>query len=134
MGEIAKKSQPISLARVAMASMAGTALEWYDFFLYGFTAALALGKLFFPTYSPLAGPLASFGTLAIGFVARPVGGILFGHFGDRIGRKTALVLTISIMGGSSFLIGLIPTYETIGIAAPILLTLLRFMQGIALGG
>ncbi|HEX2654920.1 MAG TPA: MFS transporter, partial [Xanthobacteraceae bacterium] len=134
MSEMAKKSEPVSLARVATASMAGTVLEWYDFFLYGFTAALVFGKLFFPTYSPLAGTLASFGTLAIGFVARPLGGILFGHFGDRIGRKTALVLTISIMGGSSFLIGLIPTYETIGIAAPVLLTLLRFMQGIALGG
>ena len=104
------------------------------FFFYGFTAALVFGKLFFPTYSPLAGTLASFGTLAIGFVARPIGGILFGHFGDRIGRKAALIMTISIMGGSSFLIGLIPSYETIGVAAPILLTVLRFMQGIALGG
>ena len=134
MSEAAKKSDSVSLTRVATASMAGTVLEWYDFFLYGFTAALVFGKLFFPTYSPLAGTLASFGTLAVGFVARPLGGILFGHFGDRIGRKAALVMTISIMGGSSFLIGLIPTYETIGVAAPILLTFLRFMQGIALGG
>jgi len=126
--------QEISLMRVAMASMAGTVLEWYDFFLYGFTAALVFGKLFFPTYSPLAGTLASFGTLAVGFVARPIGGILFGHFGDRIGRKAALITTISIMGGLSFLIGVIPTYEKIGVAAPILLTVLRFMQGIALGG
>jgi MFS transporter, MHS family, shikimate and dehydroshikimate transport protein len=124
----------VSLARVATASMSGTVLEWYDFFLYGFTAALVFGKQFFPTYSPLAGTLAAFGTLAVGFVARPIGGILFGHFGDRIGRKGALILTILIMGGSSFLIGLIPNYETIGIAAPIALTVLRFLQGIGLGG
>jgi MFS family permease len=103
-------------------------------FLYGFAAALVFGKLFFPTYSPFAGTLASFGTFAVGFVARPLGGILFGHFGDRIGRKTALVMTISMMGGSSFLIGLIPSYGSIGVAAPILLVVLRFMQGIALGG
>jgi MFS family permease len=109
-------------------------LEWYDFFLYGFTAALVFGKLFFPTYSPIAGTMASFGTFAVGFVARPLGGVLFGHFGDRLGRKAALILTISIMGGSSFLIGLIPTYGSIGIAAPILLTVLRFLQGIGLGG
>jgi MFS transporter, MHS family, shikimate and dehydroshikimate transport protein len=129
-----EKTAALSLTRVATASMAGTVLEWYDFFLYGFTAALVFGKLFFPTYSPLAGTLASFGTLAVGFVARPLGGILFGHFGDRIGRKTALIMTISIMGGSSFLIGLIPSYETIGVAAPVILVVLRFMQGIGLGG
>src|SRR6185437_45957 len=123
-----------AVRRVAVASMLGTILEWYDFFLYGFTAALVFGKLFFPTYSALAGTLASFGTLAVGFVARPLGGILFGHFGDRIGRKTALILTISIMGGSSFLIGLIPAYDRIGVAAPIILVVLRFLQGIGLGG
>src|SRR5215212_7770522 len=88
-----------TVRKVARASMLGTILEWYDFFLYGFTAALVFGKLFFPTYSPLAGTLASFGTLAVGFVARPLGGILFGHFGDRLGRKTMLVITISLMGG-----------------------------------
>jgi MHS family shikimate/dehydroshikimate transporter-like MFS transporter len=120
--------------RVAVASMFGTILEWYDFFLYGFTAALIFGKLFFPTYSTLAATLASFGTLAVGFVARPLGGILFGHFGDRIGRKRMLVITISVMGGSSFLIGVLPGFEAIGIAAPVCLTLLRFLQGIGLGG
>jgi MFS transporter, MHS family, shikimate and dehydroshikimate transport protein len=130
----ARKAENLSLARVATASMAGTVMEWYDFFLYSFTAALVFGKLFFPTYSPLAGTLASFGTLAVGFVARPLGGILFGHFGDRIGRKAALIMTTSIMGVSSFLIGLIPSYETIGVTAPILLVILRFMQGIGLGG
>jgi MFS family permease len=120
--------------RVALASMLGTILEWYDFFLYGFTAARVFGKLFFPGYSSLAATLASFGTLAVGFVARPLGGVLFGHFGDRIGRKRMLVITISVMGGSSFLIGVLPGFEAIGIAAPVLLTLLRFLQGIGLGG
>jgi MHS family shikimate/dehydroshikimate transporter-like MFS transporter len=123
-----------AVRRVAFASMLGTILEWYDFFLYGFTAALVFGKLFFPTYSSLAATLASFGTLAVGFVARPLGGVLFGHFGDRIGRKRMLVITISVMGGSSFLIGVLPGFEAIGITAPLLLTLLRFLQGIGLGG
>jgi MFS family permease len=120
--------------KVAIASMLGTILEWYDFFLYGFTAALVFGKLFFPTYSALAATLAAFGTLAVGFVARPLGGILFGHFGDRLGRKRMLVITISVMGGSSFLIGVLPGFDAIGLAAPVLLTLLRFLQGIGLGG
>jgi MFS family permease len=123
-----------SVRNIALASMLGTILEWYDFFLYGFVAALVFGKLFFPTYSPLAGTLASFGTLAVGFIARPVGGVLFGHFGDRLGRKTMLIATISIMGGGSFLIGLLPPFASIGILAPILLVTLRFLQGIGLGG
>jgi MFS family permease len=125
---------PVSLRQIVTASTAGTILEWYDFFLYGFTAALVFGKLYFPNYSPLTATLASFGTLAVGFVARPLGAILFGHFGDRIGRKKTLVVTLSMMGGATFLIGCLPTYEQIGIAAPILLTLLRFLQGIGLGG
>jgi MFS transporter, MHS family, shikimate and dehydroshikimate transport protein len=103
--ETRQKPDEAAVRKVAIASMLGTILEWYDFFLYGFTAALVFGKLFFPSYSPLAGTLAAFGTLAVGFVARPVGGILFGHFGDRLGRKTMLIITISIMGGASFLIG-----------------------------
>ncbi|AFQ52192.1 MFS transporter [Burkholderia cepacia] len=123
-----------SPALVSTASMVGTIMEWYDFFLYGFTAALVFGHLFFPAYSSIAGTLASFATLAVGFVARPLGGVLFGHFGDRIGRKTMLVTTLTFMGGSTFAIGLLPTYETIGIWAPILLTSCRFLQGIALGG
>jgi MFS family permease len=132
----APQSQPgeAAVRRVAFASMLGTILEWYDFFLYGFTAALVFGKLFFPGYSSLAATLASFGTLAVGFVARPLGGVLFGHYGDRIGRKRMLVITISVMGGSSFLIGVLPGFDAIGIAAPVLLTLLRFLQGIGLGG
>jgi MFS family permease len=134
MSTSARIGKELSLKRVATASMAGTVLEWYDFFLYAFTAALVFGKLYFPTYSPVAGTMAAFGTLAVGFVARPLGGLLFGHFGDRLGRKAALILTLSIMGGSSVLIGFIPSYDSIGVAAPILLTVLRFLQGIGLGG
>ena len=125
---------PVSPARVATASMVGTIMEWYDFFLYGFTAALVFGQLFFPTYSAVAGTLAAFATLAVGFVARPLGGIIFGHFGDRIGRKTMLITTLTLMGGSTFAIGLLPTYEQIGIWAAVLLTICRFLQGVALGG
>lgn len=124
----------VSPGKVSVASMIGTVMEWYDFFLYAFVAALVFGKLFFPSYSDVAGTLASFATLAVGFVARPLGGVVFGHFGDRIGRKAMLITTLVLMGGATFTIGLIPTYETIGIWAPILLTLCRFLQGIALGG
>lgn len=124
----------VTLKRIVTASLAGTVLEWYDFFLYGFTAALVFGKVFFPNYSPLTATLASFGTLAVGFIARPLGGVIFGHFGDRVGRKNALIFTLTLMGGATFLIGLLPTYETIGIAAPSLLILLRCLQGIGLGG
>lgn len=123
-----------ALRKIISASLAGTILEWYDFFLYGFTAALVFGKIFFPSYSPLTATLASFGTLAVGFIARPLGGMLFGHFGDRAGRKAALIFTLTLMGGSTFLIGLLPAYETIGIAAPVLLVILRCLQGIGLGG
>src|SRR5512138_2688121 len=114
--------------------MIGTIMEWYDFFLYGFVAALVFGRLFFPSYSAIAGTLASFATLAVGFVARPLGGALFGHFGDRVGRKAMLIMTLSLMGSATFAIGLLPTYESIGLWAPILLVACRFVQGIALGG
>jgi MHS family shikimate/dehydroshikimate transporter-like MFS transporter len=123
-----------SLRRVIWASLVGSVLEWYDFFLYGFTAALVFGPVFFPAYSPLGAILASFAAMAVGFVARPLGGVLFGHFGDRIGRKASLVTTLALMGGSTFLIGCLPTYETIGITAPVLLVVLRFLQGVGLGG
>lgn len=125
---------PATPGRVATASMVGTIMEWYDFFLYAFTAALVFGQLFFPKYSAVAGTLAAFATLAVGFVARPLGGIIFGHFGDRIGRKTMLITTLTLMGGSTFAIGLLPTYESIGIWAAVLLTICRFLQGVALGG
>ena len=123
-----------SIRKVALASFIGTAIEWYDYFLYGTAAALVFNQLFFPEFSPLAGTLASFATFAVGFFARPVGGIIFGHFGDRIGRKTMLVLTLLIMGVATFLIGLLPTYETIGVWAPILLVVLRVFQGFGVGG
>lgn len=127
-------ARPQSIRRVALASLTGTALEWYDFFLYGTASALVFGTLFFPEASSLAGTLASFGTFAVGFAARPLGGVLFGHFGDRLGRKPMLVITLLIMGLTTFLIGALPTYAQIGVWAPILLTLLRVLQGIAVGG
>lgn len=117
-----------------MASFIGTTIEWYDFFLYGTASALVFGQLFFPNYEPLTGTLASFGTYAVGFAARPIGGIVCGHFGDRVGRKSMLVLTLLIMGVATFLIGLLPTYHQIGIWAPILLVLLRLAQGFGVGG
>lgn len=122
------------MRRVALASLAGSVLEWYDFFLYGFAATLVFGPLFFPRASSTAGVLAALGTFAVGFVARPVGGVLFGHLGDRLGRKKMLVATLLIMGIPSFLIGLLPGYAAIGWAAPALLVLLRFLQGVGLGG
>jgi MHS family shikimate/dehydroshikimate transporter-like MFS transporter len=122
-------------ARSAMvASFVGTAIEWYDFFLYGTAAALVFSRLFFPNVDPLIGTLSAFGTFAVGFVARPLGGIVFGHFGDRIGRKSMLIYSLVIMGVATFLIGLLPTYESIGIWAPILLVALRCVQGIGVGG
>ena len=123
-----------SISRIAIASAIGATIEWYDFFLYGVVAALVFNKLFFPAYDPLVGTLLSYTTFAVGFVARPVGGIIFGHFGDRVGRKTILVLTLLIMGVATTAIGLLPTYDTIGIAAPILLLVLRVLQGIGIGG
>jgi metabolite-proton symporter len=123
-----------SIRRVAFASFIGTAVEWYDFFAYGTAAALVFPKLFFPRFDPLAGTLASFATFGVGFFARPVGGAVFGHLGDRIGRKSMLVATLLLMGGATFLIGLLPTFEQIGVLAPILLVTLRFVQGFAVGG
>ncbi len=122
------------LRRVVMASLIGTTIEWYDFFLYGAAAALVFNHLFFPTHDPAIGTLLAFATYALGFVARPVGGIVFGHYGDRIGRKQLLMLSLILMGVSTVLIGLLPTYDQIGIWAPILLILLRLVQGFAVGG
>jgi MFS transporter, MHS family, shikimate and dehydroshikimate transport protein len=123
-----------SIGQVAFASFIGTAVEWYDFFVYGTAAALVFPKLFFPRFDPLAGTLASFATFGVGFFARPIGGAVFGHLGDRIGRKSMLVTTLLLMGGATFLIGLLPTFEQIGVMAPILLVTLRFVQGFAVGG
>ena len=123
-----------SIRKVAMASAIGATVEWYDFFLYGTAAGLVFGQLFFPTFDPRVGTLVAFLTGVAGFAARPIGGIIFGHFGDRVGRKTMLVITILMMGVATFLMGLLPTYAQIGIWAPILLLTLRVLQGIALGG
>jgi len=123
-----------SVKKVAAASFIGTTIEWYDFFLYGTAAALVFGELFFPEAEPLVGTLLAFSTYAVGFVARPVGGIVFGHYGDRIGRKSMLVLSLMIMGVATFLIGVLPTYASIGIVAPMVLVVLRFAQGIGVGG
>jgi MFS transporter, MHS family, shikimate and dehydroshikimate transport protein len=128
------EGQTSSIRQVALASFIGTAIEWYDFFLYGTAAALVFGQLFFPDFSPLAGTLAAFGTYAVGFFARPVGGIIFGHYGDRIGRKTMLVLSLLIMGVATFLIGCLPSFQSVGVLAPILLVALRIFQGIGVGG
>lgn len=126
---------PRALRRIVMASVAGNALEWYDFFLYSTAAALVFGELFFPRGTdPLIGTLAAFAGFAAGFAARPFGGVLFGHIGDRYGRKGALVWTLSLMGGATFLIGLLPTYGQVGMWAPALLVLLRVVQGVASGG
>ena len=122
------------LRRVIMSSLVGTTIEWYDFFLYGSAAALVFNRLFFPSYDPITGTLLAFATYALGFVARPVGGIVFGHFGDRIGRKRLLMLSLILMGVATILIGLLPTYSQIGIWAPIALIVLRLVQGFAVGG
>jgi metabolite-proton symporter len=123
-----------SVRLVAFASFIGTTIEWYDFFLYGTAAALVFNRLFFPEFDPLTGTLASYGTYTVGFVARPIGGIVMGHYGDRIGRKSMLVLTLMIMGVATFLIGLVPTYEQIGPWGAVLLVLLRIAQGFGVGG
>jgi metabolite-proton symporter len=123
-----------SVTRVVLASLIGTTIEWYDFFLYGTAAALVFNQLFFPTLDPLAGTMASFATYAVGFFARPVGGIVFGHFGDRMGRKSMLVTTLMMMGLATFLIGVLPTYDQVGVTAPVLLVGLRFVQGFGVGG
>ncbi len=120
--------------RVVVSSMLGTAIEWYDFFLYGTAAALVFNRLFFPTLEPLAGTMAAFASYAVGFFARPLGGLVFGHFGDRIGRKSMLVTTLVMMGVATFLVGLLPTYDQVGLWAPVMLVALRIVQGLAVGG
>ncbi|MFD3677786.1 MFS transporter [Streptomyces sp. NPDC058613] len=125
---------PSGIRRIIAASLIGTTIEWYDFFLYGSAAALVFNKLFFPSSEPLVGTLLAFLTYAIGFAARPLGGLVFGHYGDKIGRKKLLVLSLLLMGGATFAMGLLPTHASIGVGAPVLLTLLRLVQGFALGG
>jgi len=127
-------AQPRAFGRVVGASIIGTTVEWYDFFLYGSAAALVFPHLFFPDSSDFAGTLLAFGTYAVGFAAQPIGALVFGHFGDRIGRKKLLVISLLMMGGATFAIGLLPTFATVGVLAPILLVTLRLIQGFALGG
>ena len=123
-----------SIGTIAFASAVGTTIEWYDFFLFGVVTPLVLNKLFFPNFDPLVGTLLAYTTFFVGFISRPIGGIIFGHYGDRIGRKTVLVLTILIMGVATFLIGCLPTYASVGIWAPVMLLFLRIFQGIGIGG
>jgi MHS family shikimate/dehydroshikimate transporter-like MFS transporter len=130
----AKTGFGTSIGTIAFASAIGTTIEWYDFFLFGVVTPLVFNKLFFPNFDPLVGTLLAYTTFFVGFISRPVGGIIFGHYGDRIGRKTVLVLTILIMGIATFLIGLLPTYASVGIWAPIMLLFLRVFQGIGIGG
>ena len=129
-----REGETQSIWQVILASFIGTTIEWYDFFLYGTAAALVFGRLFFPNVEPLIGTLAAFGTYGVGFVARPIGGLIFGHYGDRVGRKTMLVISLLMMGIATFLIGLMPTYESIGIWAAVLLVVLRLIQGLGVGG
>ncbi len=123
-----------TIVKVVAASMAGTTVEWYDFFLYGVAAALVFPRVFFPANDPAVGVLLALGTFAIGFIARPIGGLVFGHYGDILGRKKLLVISLLMMGIATFLIGLLPGYDTIGLAAPIILIILRLVQGFGLGG
>ncbi len=132
MNQIDQPATPIR--RVVLASFIGTTIEWYDYFIYGTAAALVFNKLFFPSLDPFTGTIAAFGTFAVGFFARPIGGLVFGHYGDKLGRKTMLITTLVMMGLATFLIGCLPTHAAIGVAAPILLVVLRFIQGFGVGG
>src|SRR5918998_3886615 len=131
---VTRQAPERDIVKVALAALAATSIEWYDFFIYGTAAALVFPSLFFPEQTPLIGALLSFATFGVGFLARPLGGVIFGHFGDIVGRKRALVTALIVMGVASTLIGLLPTYAAIGILAPLVLVLLRFLQGIAIGG
>ena len=135
MSEVQTREKAINMRKVAMTSLAGTSIEWYDFFLYGTAAAIIFPIAFFPQdLPPMVLLIISFSTFAVGFIARPLGGIVFGHFGDRVGRKRTLVVALMMMGVATTLIGLLPTYDSIGLAAPLCLVTLRFIQGLAVGG
>jgi MFS family permease len=133
-GTLSASDHSTQLRKAVIASTIGTAIEWYDFFIYGIAAGLIFGKLYFPNEEPLTATLAAFGTYFIGFVGRPIGAAIFGHYGDRIGRKTTLIATLLCMGIATFLIAFVPTYESIGIWGAIILTVLRMIQGIGVGG
>ena len=131
---LSESEHQVQLRRAVIASTIGTAIEWYDFFLYSTMTGLVFAKLFFPRSEPLVGTLEAFAVYAVGFVARPVGAAIFGHYGDRIGRKSTLIATLMLMGIATFLVSLVPTYESIGIWGAVILTFLRFVQGIGVGG
>jgi metabolite-proton symporter len=133
-GTLTAQEHQIQLRRAVIASTVGTAIEWYDFFLYSVVTGLVFAKLFFPNSDPLVGTLEAFAIYAVGFVARPVGAAIFGHYGDRIGRKATLIATLMLMGIATFLVALVPTYEQIGIWGAVILTILRFIQGVGVGG
>ena len=133
-GVLSASEHQKQLRRAIVASTVGTAIEWYDFFLYGFVTASVFAKLYFPEQDPLSGTLSSFGIYAVGFAARPVGALIFGHYGDRIGRKATLIATLMLMGIATFLVAFVPTYESIGIWGAVILTVLRFIQGVGVGG
>ena len=130
----ADRIDPTQLRRVAVASAVGTTIEWYDYFIYSTAAALIFGSQFFSALSPASGTLAAFATLGVGFLARPIGGVLWGHFGDRVGRKAMLVASLLVMGLATVGVGLLPTYDQIGLLAPVLLVVLRLLQGLCAGG
>src|SRR5207237_1307731 len=132
--ELTDREHQVQLRRAVIASTVGTAIEWYDFFLYSTVTGLVFAKLFFPQSHPLVGTLEAFGIYAVGFVARPIGAAIFGHYGDRLGRKSALIATLLLMGVATFLVALVPTYERIGIWGAVIMTALRFIQGIGVGG
>src|SRR5690349_23951934 len=133
-GTVNEAAHRLQLRRAVLASTIGTAIEWYDFFLYSTVTGLVFARLYFPRSDPLVGTLEAFGIYAVGFGARPVGAAIFGHYGDRIGRKATLIATLLLMGIATFLVALVPTYESIGIWGAVLLTVLRFIQGVGVGG
>ena len=132
--ELDRATRQRHLRRAVIASTIGTTIEWYDFFIYGSAAALVFPRLFFPSSDPFVGQILSFSTFFVGFVARPLGAALFGHFGDRVGRKSLLITTMMLMGAATMAVGLVPSYATIGPASAVLLTLFRALQGLAVGG
>src|SRR3981189_99723 len=131
---LSDQEHQVQLRRAVIASTIGTAIEWYDFFLYSVVTGLVFAKLFFPNSDPLVGTLEAFGIYAVGFIARPIGAAIFGHYGDRIGRKSTLIATLMIMGVATFLVALVPTYDSIGIWGAVIITILRFIQGVGVGG
>src|SRR4030081_3269826 len=132
--ELTEREHQVQLRRAVIASTVGPAIEWYDFFLYSTVTGLVFAKLFFPNSDPVVGTLEAFAIYAVGFAARPVGAAIFGHYGDRIGRKSTLIATLMLMGIATFLVALVPTYESVGIWGAVILTVLRFVQGVGVGG